>query len=277
MKKILVTTDLSDNSKSGIKFAIALAAQGNFELTFFHIYNSSLPTGWSNSKKMSFQNEMTNKTQQSLESFVNKLCKGINLKNNKISYVIENSAFIDPTIIEYASENKFDFICCSTRGAGQFERFFGTNTANLIINSKVPVIAVPHNYKTKIIKNILYASDVVNLKIELKKVVSFAKILNSTVELLHFVNPYESADSKIIETAVKKLTRFDVKMSIKTRDPIHTLVADIEDAIKSVNPGLLVMFTDINRSIFQRILLSSKSADYAYNPKVPLLVFNNAE
>ncbi|MDR6782771.1 nucleotide-binding universal stress UspA family protein [Pedobacter africanus] len=36
MKRILVTTDFSANSKAGLRFAIQLAAQNNYQLTFFH-------------------------------------------------------------------------------------------------------------------------------------------------------------------------------------------------------------------------------------------------
>jgi nucleotide-binding universal stress UspA family protein len=277
MRKILVTTDLSNNSKAGVRFAISLASQGHFDLTFLHVYSTLVPTGWSNSKKISYQNEVSNKTQLTLETFVDRMYKKMNFTNKKIKCVIESSGLTDPAIIEYASRNQFDFICCSTRGAGKFERFFGTNTANLILNSKVPVIAIPHNHRTKTIKNILYASDVVNLQLELKKVITLAKLLNAKVELLHFLNPLESVDSGNIKTSVKKFTKYKVQMSIKTRDPINTLIADIEDAIKSTKPSLLIMFTDLNRSIFQRIFLSGKAAEYAYNPKVPLLVFNKSK
>ena len=38
MKKILVTTDFSDKSKAGLLFAIQLAKQNKYVLTFFHAY-----------------------------------------------------------------------------------------------------------------------------------------------------------------------------------------------------------------------------------------------
>ena len=50
MEKILVTTDFSANSKAGLRFAIQLASQYKFGLTFFHSYYVLIPTGWSNSK-----------------------------------------------------------------------------------------------------------------------------------------------------------------------------------------------------------------------------------
>ena len=47
MNKILVTTDFSVNSKAGLKFAIQLASQHNYDLTFLHVYYIMKPTSWS--------------------------------------------------------------------------------------------------------------------------------------------------------------------------------------------------------------------------------------
>ena len=179
------------------------------------------------------------------------------------------------SIMEYAAENKFDFICISARGAGKLERILGTNTTNLINHSDVPVIAIPYNYKTSKITSILYASDLTNLEKELKSVLAFAKPLKSTIELLHFTSPLETIiDPKVIDIAVKKLLKFDVKLNIKNTDFVKSMVANIETVIKKSKPSMVIMFTEQNRTLFQKIFLSSKSAEYSFNAKVPLLVFN---
>ena len=49
-----------------------------------------------------------------------------------------------------------------------------------------------------------------------------------------------------------------------------------ENVIKKTKPSMLIMFTEQNRTLFQKIFLSSKSADYSFNPKIPLLVFNKS-
>ena len=189
--------------------------------------------------------------------------------------IIKSSVFPQGNIMEYAAENNINFICISSRGAGKLKRLLGTNTANLINQSDVPVIAVPYNYKTTKITSILYASDLVNLKKELKKVVAFARPLKSEVELLHFTSPLEKIiDSKVIEMAANKLAKYDIKLNIKTTDYVHTLVSNIETAIKKLKPSMMIMFTEQNRTLFQKIFLSSKSAEYSFHANVPLLVFN---
>ena len=277
MKKILVTTDFSDKSKAGLLFAIQLATQNKFDLTFFHVYNILTPTAWNFVRIEKYEKEQTKIIQDKLNVFVEEVYKGLTLTKSNKKCVIKSAVFPQSSIMEYAAENKFDFICISTRGAGKLERILGTNTANLINHSDVPIIAVPYNYKTSKITSILYASDLTNLEKELKNVVAFAKLLKSTIELLHFTSPLETIiDPKVIEIAIKKLSKFDIKLNIKNTDFVKSIVANIESAIKKTKPSMMIMFTEQNRTLFQKIFLSSKSAEYSFNAKVPLLVFNKS-
>ena len=278
MKKILVTTDLSNKSKAGLLFAIQLASQTKFELTFLHVYNILIPTAWHIKRVEEYEKTETKILQDKLNGFVDKIYKGLGMPKTNINCVVHSSLYPHVAIMEYAKENKFNFICMSTRGAGNFERFLGTNTSNIINNSDVPVIAIPHNYKSAKITSILYASDLANLEKELKSIVDFAKPLKSEVELLHFTTPLETViDSKILEIAIRKLSKYDVKMNIKNTDVAETMIANLERALKNTKPSMLIMFTEQNRTLFQKIFLSSASAEYSFNAKIPLLVFNKSK
>ena len=163
MKKILVTTDFSAGSKAGLRFAIQLASQSKFALTFFHSYNIISPTAWTAAKIKGYEKSEAAKVQQKLDLFVEKVYQELGIKPEHDKCVIKSSVFAQSNIMEYAAEHHFDFICISTRGAGKLQRLLGTNTANLINNSEIPVIAVPYTYKSKKITSILYASDLANL------------------------------------------------------------------------------------------------------------------
>ena len=58
MKKILVTTDFSANSKAGVRFAIQLASQIKCELIFYHILETLKSNAWivnnNNSEEVTF-------------------------------------------------------------------------------------------------------------------------------------------------------------------------------------------------------------------------------
>lgn len=275
MQKILVTTDFSDKSKAGLLFAIQLASQNNFDITFLHVYHVLAPTQWSTTEIEEYEKAEAKKIQEKLNLFVAQIYKGLNLPKTTSKCIIISSLFPQGSIMEYSMENKFDYICISTRGAGKLQQILGTNTANLINHSNVPVIAVPYNYKPTKITSILYASDLVNLENELKKIVAFAKPLNSTVELLHFTSPLDLVtDPKVLKSLIDKLSKYDIKLNIKNTDYVQTMIDNITSAVKKVKPSMMIMFTDQNRNLFEKLFLSSKSAEYSFNTKVPLLVFN---
>jgi nucleotide-binding universal stress UspA family protein len=275
MKKILVTTDFSDKSKAALLFAIQLNAQSAFDLTFFHVHTILTPTAWNFTRIDEYEAAQIKIIEDKLHVFVEDVYKSLILTKSHKKCVIKSSVFPQSCIMEYAVENKFDFICISTRGAGKIQRLLGTNTANLINHSEVPIIAVPYKYKTATIKSILYASDLTNLEKELKKVITFSGPLKATIELLHFTTPLETiTDAKIVEAAIKKLTKFEIKVSIKHTDFVKSMVANLETSIQKTRPSMLIMFTEQNRNLFQKIFLSSKSAEYSFESKVPLLVFN---
>ncbi len=277
MKKILVTTDFSDKSKAALLFAIQLAIQNNCKLTFLNVYHIPTPTAWNAVKIEEYEKEQISITQAKLQIFVEKIYAGLHIPAVDINCVVKISVFPEAIIRDYAEENRFDFICISTRGAGQLARILGTNTGNLINHSAIPVIAVPHTYKTTAITSILYASDLEHYEKEIIKVIAFAKPLNATIELMHLKTVMEKpADLKDIEKAVAKIAAYHINFNLIDRNPNESLITDIETAIKEKKPSMMIMLTEQNRSWFDKIFLSSKSAEYSFDAKVPLLVFNKS-
>lgn len=277
MQKILVTTDLSNKSKAGLQFAIQLASQTKIELTFFHVFHVLAPTSWAFNKIEEYEKVEAKLILEKFEKFVDKIYKGMNLPKINMKCVIKSSVSPQSCIMDYAAENKFNFICISTRGAGRFNRLFGTNTSNLITKSVVPIIAIPFNYKSNKITSILYASDLVNLEKEIKIVTAFAKPLKSSIELLHLTSAIETIiDSKIMQIAINKIAKHHIKLNIKNIDLVEPMVNNIETAIKKIKPSMMIMFTEPNRGLFEKIFLPSKTVQYSFNTKVPLLVFKKS-
>jgi nucleotide-binding universal stress UspA family protein len=277
MFKILVTTDFSDYSKAGLYFAIQLAAQTNCELTFFHTFHTLVPTSWNAARIDNYEKDEADILEKKLNLFVETTYKELDIEPTKTKCVVKSAVFPQSCIAEYALENNADFICISTRGAGKIKRILGTNTANIINNAEVPVIAVPYNYSIKAITNILYASDLFHYEKEIVKVIAFAHPLHAAIDLLHLTTVLEKQkDLEVIENAVKKIADYNIHVNMKPRNPDKSLVSDIEEAVKELHPSMMVMFTEQHRNWFEKIFLSSKSAEYSFEAKVPLLVFNKS-
>ncbi len=259
MKKILVTTDFSDKSKAALLFAIQLDIQNNCKLTFLNVYHIPTPTAWNAVKIEEYEKEQISITQAKLQIFVEEIYAGLHIPAVDINCVVKISVIPEAIIRDYAEENRFDFICISTRGADQLARILGTNTGNLINHFVIPVIAVPYIYKTASINSILYASDLPHFKKEIIKVGDFAKPLKATIELLHLTSVLENSDQlKVIETAVKKIAAYHINFNITNRNPNESLITDIETAVKKRKPSMMIMITEQNRNWFQKIFLSSK-------------------
>ena len=277
MQKILVTTDFSANSKAALRFAIQLATQNKFALTFFHSFYILIPTGWSKNKISEYKKIEEKKIQHRLDSFVATIYKNTGINSPKFECVVKSSAFPENNIRKYADENRFSFICTGTRGIGKFKRLFGTTTAKLIKQSRVPILAVPGNYKPDTISGILYASDLVNIEKELKKVIDFARPLKAKVVLLHFSPPYKFVDSKMFESRVKNISRYDnIEVHIENEDHDQPRASIVASILKKTKSSMMIMFTEQRKSLFEKIFLSSKSVRHSFKTEVPLLVYNKA-
>lgn len=236
-----------------------------------------IPTGWNKNKISEYKKIEEKKIQNKLNRFVAAIYKNTGIDSLKFECVTKSSAFTENNIRKYAEENRFSFICMGTRGVGKFKRLFGTTTAKLIKQSRIPILAVPGNYRSNSISSILYASDLLNIEKELKKVIDFARPLNAQVVLLHFSPPYKFVDSKMFETRVKNISRYeniDVHIENETHDkPGISIITSI---LKKTKSSMMIMFTEQQRNLFQKIFLSSKSVNHSFKTEVPLLVYNKA-
>ena len=276
MKKILVPTDFSTNSKSGIRFAIHWATLQKLELVFVYILHVSRPTQWLDSylKKSANQEEKFCKIK--FERFIAGIYHQMNLKQGKYSRIIIHGISAGITILDYCRKNPgIDYICISTRGAGKFKKIFGSNTGNLITKSEVPVLVIPKTYRFAGITRVLYATDFRNYSEELKDVFSFAQPLKTRVEVLHFSWPDEIMfDAKLIEAAFKKKFKYSFTLFFEKNDGVRSLIENLQNQIRIRKPSVVIMFTDQKRTIFQKLFFSSKSEKLSFEVKVPLLVFN---
>lgn len=278
MTKVLVPTDLSSGSKAGIRFAIQWASQQKLELVFVHVLFIPRLTHWSDAD---FENQVANEKkdcQTELEQFINDIYRQANVEPGKYSLLIIEGISAEISILDYCRNNKgIDFICISTHGAGKFEKIFGTHTGNLITKSEVPVLAVPESYKACIIKTILYATDLSDVYTEMKRVIAFAQPLNANIEVVHFTTPDETSfDEKTFDTELKKQCNYDFKLYFTKNEGVHSLTESLQSQIIIHQPSIVIMFTDQQRSIFQKIFQPGISELISFQLQAPLLVFSKS-
>lgn len=276
MKKILVTTDFSAASKSAIRFAIQWSTQQKLQLVFMHVLYIPKPTSWSTVKLDKYVTEELDDAEAKLKNFIADIYEQLNIVPKKIATIVIEGLSAYVSIGYYLDQNPgFDCICIATRGAGKFKKIFGTNTGNLITNASIPVLAIPAEYKAEKITTLMYATDMKNFKGEAAKVIEFAKPLKAKIEMVHFAWPNEILfDEDFVTLPFKKQFKYGLEFTYEKNDAVHSLINRLESKIRETKPSIVVMFTNQQRSFFQKLFLSSKSEELSFKTKVPMLVFN---
>jgi nucleotide-binding universal stress UspA family protein len=274
--KLLVTTDFSANSKGAIKFAQTLSSQTeNIEVIFYHAVHIMKPSLWSDVFFKAYKNEEIERITADLKKFVHNIIGKNKGKFSDVKLVVENCTSTEKDILRYAENNKIDFICMATRGAGILRKVMGTHTSYIVNNSKVPVIVIPSHYRTKAIKNATYLSDFENLKNELIKISKLSTPIGLNVEVLHYSSVV--LDKKKFEKNKELFNTKEfenIKLNVQKNNLEFSLVEKIAKYVKKSKPELLIMFTKRERGFFESIFLPSKSAELTYTTKVPVLIFS---
>jgi nucleotide-binding universal stress UspA family protein len=274
MKKILVTTNFSPNSRKGIHFAMQLATQTNCELIFYNVVEIFRPSIWDQVYYGQFETDELKRSQKTLEQFIHTIYQKNNSQKTPYKCVCQVGISTSNQIIEYAKQIDANYVCVSTIGAGKLIQLFGTTASELVTFCPVPIFIVPKNYRSKPITNVCFASDLVNLEEELNRVKQFTTSIKAKINILHFDYLVRLKDKRSkLNKLMTKYETDDIKFHFNELDALYPLNNHIQKYVLKTKPSLLVSFTKQNRNWFDRVFLSSKTADMAYDTKTPMLVF----
>lgn len=278
MNKIVVATDFSENSKKGVLFSIQLAIQMDCELIFYNAVQIYRPSIWDNVYYGQFEINEVERNQTVLELFIENIFQKNNFPKINYSCVCEVGVSASNNTIEYASKINATYICASTTGAGKLMKIFGTTASELIAFSPIPVLIVPKNYRLKPIKNIFLASDFKNFTEELHHIQKFSIPIEANIDVYHYdYQLYLDVSANKFKRIAKNNKSETLKFHYKKLDDTKSIISHLEKDITRVKPSLVVVFTKQNRNWFNRLFLSSLSAELSFDTKTPMLVFKKHE
>jgi nucleotide-binding universal stress UspA family protein len=273
MKKIIVPTDFSANSKAGIRFAIQLASQTNSTLVFYYCMELLKPMKWTDGQFKKYVNDQLTKNTIALTAFVEKCYAQTTVAKGKVEYVVERGADPKKSVVKYAVNAKADAICMATRGAGKIKKVMGTNSSGILSTSPVPVFVIPNGYKMMPITNILYASDLADLKPELNRVAAFTVPINGNLHVYHYSDKLEQPEMrKKLLTIQNQNSKYGVSFVFDKFDD-QSFAENFEDDLKKSKASLGILFTNQKRNWFDKLFQGSNSAEVSFSSKVPILVF----
>jgi len=271
--KILVPTDFSAAARAGMRFAVQWARQQKARLIFAHVLDMIQYEEWSDRKYAFYKAAQTKLMSRRLRSVVGEVMRHRTTARSNFDARLVEGVGVNQVLADLSHEKDLDLICMGTNGAGTVQKMLGTNTRKLIFRSAVPVVAVPAGYRSKPIKNILYATDLVDYSGELAKILNLTRPLGAKITVVHFATIGElKLDPSLISKVWKEQYGCKIDLVYGNMDPTLTLADNLQLAVRRLKPSMVVMFTDRQRTWFQRLLYPSQSGRMSSLSKVPLLV-----
>lgn len=269
--KILVPTDFSQLSKIAVQYALGLSKDFELEMVLLHVLDLNTPTMARISSA-----KLVKSIKESANREMNELVKAIKTESNqniKIDSYIIYEASINKGVETFALKNEIDIICIGTKGATGLKKIlFGSNAANIITNSSLPVLTIPEHASYKGINNIIYSCDLEKLEAELKILIPFVKLFNAWVHILHIDKVFENYDRylKGRENELRTLCSYE-KMKTKILD-YDSIIEGINQYVTDSDADMVAMFTR-KTALFDKLFHKSIAKEAAFQTKTPLLTF----
>jgi len=276
MKKILVPTDFSPNATRAIDYAVQIAKLNKGTIWLVnsceHLDTLSLEAGL---PKAEYNKVMADKAYAELELIQKSI---IDTELIEVKTQLYSGPIVD-TIVVAAEELQAELVIMGNLGiTGLRERIFGTNTAAVISNSKIPVLAIPLEYDWSMpckfllaINNFNEASDIIH------PVFDLAGVFRAEVKVVVFTDE-DNAEATDFLQDEKGIQEAEEKLKIKYPNLIisaeHLSGRDFENSINNYiaeNKIDLLAMTTHKRSFIGNLFNRSITRKMSYHAKVPLL------
>jgi nucleotide-binding universal stress UspA family protein len=275
MKTILVATDFSATGNNAVRFAIHFSRATKSRLAIFHsAHLPSFKPTLSEAEYLKLQKTTEEKQHKRLDLLVSKIYleQGLKRNNKNVSVVVKHSIFAMEAIVSMAKAYHAELIIAGTHGATGL-RLFGSTTSELIFKAEAPVLVIPPRFRYKKINRMVYATDLKNIVNELRCIVPVAKELKATIEVLNLDFGMGSAKPTLEKEDLAKQVKFKkIEIIVQKEKRQLTILGQIVWYLKNHKSEVLVMFPE-ERSLFDKLFIRSKTEQFVYDTKIPLLTF----
>ncbi|HCZ37361.1 MAG TPA: hypothetical protein DHV26_15670 [Cytophagales bacterium] len=267
---LVLLTDFSPLSKVAMLYALKMAAPLGANFTILNIVRvDGIPKA--NLKTRQLEKTITQIAQEEGDSLVAELRAQVK-GNYTLTFKPIKARTVSEMVRKYVTNNPTNMVVMGLQGSSALKKMgrLGGTTVSVIDECPVPVLAIPTYAKYSNMKNIVYATDMKNIKKELDIIVEFAKIFGSFVHMIH-VSP--AIDKKIeaaglaVDEIVQKYAYDKVKFELILEDDITKAIGNY---IQKANADVLTTFTH-KLSLEEKIFGKSVTRKLAYQGTIPLL------
>ncbi len=283
MKKILVPTDFSTCANHAVDFAVQSAKHINGEVILFHALESggSAYTDYMGVNK-EFDQFLINEQRDKLRMIKKSIeeTEGITVG----IYLLKGP--LKESILQAIDDKEIDLVVMGTLGAsGIKKKIWGSNTAAVIGNTKIPVMVIPFFYEWKKPQKILIATNHFEKEPAiLDFVFELADLYMAQVHIAVFSNEDKDDAATLLEHT-RKTPRYE--KLLKTQYLEDTLTAEhlygnefektLNDHLNKKEIDVLAMVTYSKGGLWEKFFHPSLTKKMSYHTKIPLLVLPGIE
>jgi nucleotide-binding universal stress UspA family protein len=258
MKKILVPVDFSDASENAFQYALNISHLTNKELVLLHCGDD---TSGAESRMKSMAS--TDTVDQAMP----------------LDFIASTDVFGSSMVQKLVNSHHIRLIIMGSVGTSAGDKFFGSNALDIIEGANCPVLLVPPGNKFSGLKKIAYASDLAQVEHEMGRVVSFARMFNAAISLLH-VSPVfpdlGEVENMNMHRKTEQLRRMHQYANIFYHNEEMPRDNEVQEGVKKFlgerNDDLLVMFHS-KRSTFDAFFDPGYTSGAVRRLGVPVLVY----
>lgn len=270
MLRILLPTDMSDDALHAARYALGLGGPSGMRLAVVHTY-LNLNAGGALSHELI--QAMVDAAHEGLAGFEERLRRTEQVGSAEITRAVEHGDL--PNVVErIAREDGIDLVVMGTKGAsGLQEVLMGSNTADVLRSSPVPVLAVPAGCALHAPRMAVIADDGGPVRLEHAAVlIDLLRRTKARVVLVRVLRPGAPAPTAP--------TPWDEVLADIPREH-HLIEADevtpaLDTLVRKLEADLLVLLHR-HRGVFASLFHRSSSARMAMHSHVPMLVLQQRD
>lgn len=263
--KILVPTDLSDNARNALEFAKNYAKNQDASITLLFAYYAVYDFA---SQAAEIIAAIERDAKSALKKEITASGEGITIDYKIVQGTI--STAINATVLA----GEYDMIIMGTQGASGIKKtLIGSNTATVIKECEVPVIAVPAHSTFAGVEKITVAVELNNEDEKLfEKFIQLTESWNLPYVVLHVETKHDFNK----DISFKGLKNFLSETYPDCEfECVKIQAKEFEEGTEKYldeNPKTMLVMLSKNKTFFEFLHNRSQSVQYAYHTHVPLLI-----
>jgi nucleotide-binding universal stress UspA family protein len=248
IKKILLPTDFSDNANDAFEYALEIANKSNAVLSLIHGAHQPYMYG------------------------ADKLLYELADRNRYPNVRVETELIVG-NILPKIFDLSADLIVMGTKGRSDFGNLlFGSVSATVLLDSKIPVMVIPQGEKYDGLKHLLCTTDMQPGDIKsLEKIAAFGKLFDSKITVMHVAGSDQEAEKQNFEKYIlgvrEKISYSKLKFEMLTHNDLHKAISDYV----SEHGCDLVVFNRYKKPFFRSLFEKNKIKKAGYE-NIPLMV-----